>query len=79
MDDHFDICCVFEISKFDIVRLTCIFLFQFFLSKRAVYLLLWSMRQGYEHAGLDFWLSSISCHAPNTPILVIGTQCDLVS
>ena len=24
MDDHFDICCVFEISKFDIARLTCI-------------------------------------------------------
>ena len=23
MDDHFDICCVFEISKFDIARLTC--------------------------------------------------------
>ena len=24
MDDHFDICHVFEISKFDIARLTCI-------------------------------------------------------
>ena len=24
MDDHFDICRVFEISKFDIARLTCI-------------------------------------------------------
>ena len=23
MDDHFDICGVFEISKFDIARLTC--------------------------------------------------------
>ena len=23
MDDHFDICRVFEINKFDIVRLTC--------------------------------------------------------
>ncbi|XP_052813517.1 uncharacterized protein LOC128240741 isoform X2 [Mya arenaria] len=51
---------------------------QFFLSKRAVYLLLWSMRQGYEHAGLDFWLSSICCHAPGTPIIVVGTQCDLI-
>ena len=25
MDDHFDICRVFEISKFDIARLTCIY------------------------------------------------------
>ncbi|CAL1535024.1 unnamed protein product, partial [Lymnaea stagnalis] len=51
---------------------------QFFLSKRAVYLLLWSTRQGFEHAGLEFWLSSIASHAPNTPIFVIGTHCDQV-
>ena len=51
---------------------------QFFLSKRAVYLLLWSTRQGFEHAGLEFWLSSIASHAPKTPIFVIGTHCDQV-
>ncbi|KAL8604081.1 hypothetical protein ACOMHN_024906 [Nucella lapillus] len=51
---------------------------QFFLSKRAVYLLLWSTRQGFEHAGLDFWLSSVASHAPNTPIFVVGTHCDQV-
>lgn len=41
-------------------------------------MLLWNMRMGFEHAGLDFWLSSIACHAPDTPILVIGTQSDQV-
>ncbi|CAG5122482.1 unnamed protein product, partial [Candidula unifasciata] len=51
---------------------------QFFLSKRAVYLLLWSTRQGFEHAGLEFWLSSIASHAPKTPILIVGTHCDQV-
>ncbi|XP_021366171.1 uncharacterized protein LOC110458668 [Mizuhopecten yessoensis] len=51
---------------------------QFFLSNRAVYMLLWNMRMGFEHAGLDFWLSSIACHAPKTPIIVVGTQCDQV-
>ncbi|XP_052759659.1 uncharacterized protein LOC128202664 [Mya arenaria] len=51
---------------------------QFFLSNRAVYLLLWNVRQGYEHAGLDFWLSSIACHAPKAPIIVIGTHIDKV-
>ncbi|XP_076445934.1 uncharacterized protein LOC143283637 [Babylonia areolata] len=51
---------------------------QFFLSKRAVYLLLWSTRQGFEHAGLDFWLSSVASHAPKTPIFVVGTHCDQV-
>ena len=49
---------------------------QFFLSSRAVYFLLWNSRLGYEHAGLDFWLSSIACHAPDAPIFVIGTHAD---
>ncbi|RUS71045.1 hypothetical protein EGW08_021191, partial [Elysia chlorotica] len=51
---------------------------QFFLSNRAVYLLLWNIRLGFEHAGLDFWLSSVACHAPKAPILVVGTHCDKV-
>ncbi len=51
---------------------------QFFLSSRAVYLLLWTTRQGYEHAGLEFWLSSIQCHAPKAPVFVIGTHADQV-
>ena len=53
-------------------------LWQFFLSNRAVYLLLWNIRLGYEHAGLDFWLSSIACHAPKAPVLVVGTHFDKV-
>ncbi|KAK7503510.1 hypothetical protein BaRGS_00005049 [Batillaria attramentaria] len=52
---------------------------QFFLSDRAVYLLLWNIRLGHEHAGLDFWLSSISVHAPKAPIFVVGTHVDQVS
>lgn len=33
---------------------------------------------GFEHAGLDFWLSSIACHAPDAPVLIVGTQLDQV-
>ncbi|XP_062577865.1 uncharacterized protein LOC134239727, partial [Saccostrea cucullata] len=51
---------------------------QFFLTSRAVYLLLWNMRMGFQHAGLDFWLSSIACHAPDAPVLIIGTQADQI-
>ena len=29
-----------------------------------------NVRLGAEYAGLEFWLSSISCHAPNAPILI---------
>jgi leucine-rich repeat kinase 2 len=36
------------------------------------------VRLGSEYGGLDFWLSSISCHAPNTPIFVVGTHIDEV-
>ena len=53
--------------------------FQFFLSNRAVYLLLWNVRLGHEHAGLDFWLSSISVQCPKAPIFVVGSHIDQVS
>jgi len=62
--------------KFAYVPLLCV---QFFLSNRAVYLLLWNIRLGYEHAGLDFWLSSIACHAPKAPVLIVGSHKDQVS
>ncbi|XP_064626432.1 uncharacterized protein LOC135487048 [Lineus longissimus] len=52
---------------------------QFFLSKRAIYILVWNMRLGFEHAGLDFWLNSIQCHAPETPVFIVGTHADEVS
>ena len=51
---------------------------QFFLSSRGVYLLVWNVRLGSEYAGLEFWLSSISVHAPGAPIFVIGTHIDQV-
>uniref|UniRef100_A0A914X924 non-specific serine/threonine protein kinase n=1 Tax=Plectus sambesii TaxID=2011161 RepID=A0A914X924_9BILA len=51
---------------------------QFFMSNRAVYFLVWNTRLGHEHAGLEFWLSSIACHAPLAPIFVVGTHADQV-
>jgi len=51
---------------------------QFFLSPRGVYLLVWNVRLGSEYAGLDFWLNSISCHAPDAPVFVVGTHIDEV-
>ncbi len=51
---------------------------QFFLSSRAIYILVWNVRLGSEYAGLDFWLSSISCHAPGAPVFVVGTHVDQV-
>lgn len=38
-----------------------------------------NVRLGSEYAGLNFWLSSINCHAPNAPIFVVGTHIDEVN
>lgn len=39
---------------------------------------MWNVRLGSEYAGLDFWLDSISCHAPGAPVFVVGTHIDEV-
>lgn len=52
---------------------------QFFLTNRSVYLLVWNVRLGAQHSGLDFWLNSINCHAPSCPIFIVGTHIDQVS
>ena len=52
---------------------------QFFLTNRSVYLLLWNCRLGVEHGSLEFWLNSITCHAPGCPIFLVGTHIDQVS
>ncbi|CAF0782367.1 unnamed protein product [Brachionus calyciflorus] len=52
---------------------------QFFLTKRSIYILVWNVRLGAEHSGLDFWLNSIDCHAPSCPIFIVGTHIDEVS
>ena len=33
---------------------------------------------GSEYAGLEFWLSSITCHASDSPIFIVGTHLDEV-
>lgn len=52
---------------------------QFFLTNRSIYLLVWNVRLGAQHSGLDFWLNSIDCHVPMCPIFIIGTHIDQVS
>jgi GTPase SAR1 family protein len=51
---------------------------QFFLSHRAVYIIVWNVRLGTRHSGLDYWLASIKTFAPDAPILVVGTRIDEV-
>ncbi len=49
---------------------------QFFLSKRALYLLVFSMARGLQHSRLISWLNSIQSRAPGVPVMLVGTHRD---
>jgi internalin A len=49
---------------------------QFFLTKRSLYLVVWNTRTGDEQSKLDFWLKTISIHAPEAPVLMVATHID---
>ena len=38
-----------------------------------------NVRLGSDYAGLEFWLNSISSHAPGAPIFIVGTHIDQVN
>ena len=49
---------------------------QFFLTRRALYLVVWNARQGQEHDEVEGWLRRIRLRAgPNARTLVVATHC----
>jgi internalin A len=46
---------------------------QFFLTNRALFLLVWNARQGYEQGRLYYWLDMLHARAPESPILLVAT------
>jgi GTPase SAR1 family protein len=49
---------------------------QFFLTKRSLYLLVWSARANIDQARLDHWLAKIQVLAPGSPIILVATHLD---
>lgn len=49
---------------------------QFFFSSRALFLLVWSARAGWEAGKLRKWLSNIRDRAPEARIILVSTQID---
>ena len=49
---------------------------QFFLSERAVYLLVWNMSKAEEDSRVEYWLKSIYARAKNAPIIIVATHLD---
>jgi len=49
---------------------------QFFLTNRALYMLVWNAKLGYERGRLYYWLDVIQAKAPDSPILLVATHLD---
>ncbi|MFJ6672732.1 COR domain-containing protein, partial [Actinosynnema sp. NPDC091369] len=47
---------------------------QFFMSNRALFLLLWNSRLGWEQGKLQYWLDMITARAPESPIILVATH-----
>ena len=47
---------------------------QFFLSDRALFLLLWNSRLGWEQAKLPYWLDIIKARAPAARVILVATH-----
>ena len=50
--------------------------YQFFLTNRSLFLLVWNARHGYEQGKLYYWLDVIQARAPDSPILVVAAWVD---
>lgn len=50
---------------------------QFFLTKDAIYLLVWDSRQGDEAAQLYQWLLKLEAFAEDSPIILVLNKCDI--
>ncbi len=49
---------------------------QFFLTNRALFLLVWHARLGFKAGELYYWLDMLTAIAPDSPILLIATHID---
>ena len=47
--------------------------YQFFLTTRSLYLVVWNARQGFEQGKLHYWLDTLQARAPESPVLLVAT------
>ena len=48
----------------------------FFLSSKAIYLLLWDLRYSDETSRVEFWLNSVTSRSNGAPVILCGTHLD---
>jgi len=52
---------------------------QFFLTQRAVYILVWNARMGVTQGNVTYWLNTIRAHAPDSPVILVATHAEQFS
>jgi internalin A len=63
---------IWDFGGQDIYRAT----HQFFLTKQALYLVVWNALARREQDGLDYWLNTIRMLAPDSPVILVETYSD---
>ena len=48
----------------------------FFISSRAIYVVVFDLRYGEDQSKVDFWLNSVASRARKAPVLLVGTHLD---
>jgi len=49
---------------------------QFFLTDRALFVLVWNARHGYQQGKLYYWLDAIQARAPQSPVILVAAHTD---
>jgi hypothetical protein len=49
---------------------------QFFLTDKALFVLVWNGRMGYTQCRVEYWLDMIKARAPGSPIVIVATHQD---
>jgi len=47
---------------------------QFFLTDKALFVIVWNARTEYTQGRLGYWLDAVKARAPNSPILIVATH-----
>jgi hypothetical protein len=49
---------------------------RFFLTDRALFVLVWNVRAGHKAGKLEYWLDAIHARAPESPVLLVATHAE---
>jgi GTPase SAR1 family protein len=82
-DDDFYQNINFDYEEKDLIRFTIwdfderSFFAPLFVTDRSIFVYVWNMKVDVNFENFNYWMQIIKWKAPNSPILVVGTHCDV--